>query len=193
MKRLLAALLPSDSREHVLGDLEQRGFRLRDIASVLPTVWFAHLRRSWFGPVPNLAGASEVHFQRRCRQMARAYSAAMILYFGLKCADAWFLRHSIGWLIFFASPLLMGTVVSIMSRNHTYPPGYWRDRYPVILAARTRLQAYVPPFMLALSVPPGVWTIPMAVAAALWARRSARRYAAELAKFQNEPDGKSLA
>jgi hypothetical protein len=65
--KLLAALLPivipRDAREHVMGDLIERasakdsngferGLRLRDVVNVLPRVWFAHVRRAWFGPVP---------------------------------------------------------------------------------------------------------------------------------------------
>lgn len=45
-RKLVTALLPNDYREHVLGDLEERGFRLRDIVSVLPRVWIGALRRA---------------------------------------------------------------------------------------------------------------------------------------------------
>ena len=44
-RRIITALLPNDYREHVLGDLEERGFRMRDVVSVLPRVWLSALRR----------------------------------------------------------------------------------------------------------------------------------------------------
>jgi len=51
---ILAKLLPRGHRAQVLGDLEERGFQWRDIASTIPSAWIAHLRRDWIAPVPNL-------------------------------------------------------------------------------------------------------------------------------------------
>lgn len=51
VRKITAALLPDDYREHILGDLEERGFRLRDVVSVLPRIWLSHLRRSPWSPV----------------------------------------------------------------------------------------------------------------------------------------------
>jgi hypothetical protein len=53
----------------ILGDLEQRGYRFRDLLSVLPALWYAHFRREWTGPIPNLAGASEEALLRRSAQL----------------------------------------------------------------------------------------------------------------------------
>jgi len=47
-RRIVTALLPNDYREHVLGDLEERGFRLRDAISVLPGIWMSRLQRNRF-------------------------------------------------------------------------------------------------------------------------------------------------
>jgi hypothetical protein len=66
MKRFLAAWLPRDYREQVLGDLQERGFRLRDIASVIPQVWWSCLRRS--AAVPMLASANEAALRHRAQQ-----------------------------------------------------------------------------------------------------------------------------
>lgn len=44
--KIVNALLPRDYREHVIGDLEERGFRPRDIFSVLPGVWIGALLRA---------------------------------------------------------------------------------------------------------------------------------------------------
>lgn len=51
--RLIAALLPHDYREQVLGDLTEGGYRWQDALSMLPRIWWSHLRRSVAGPVPN--------------------------------------------------------------------------------------------------------------------------------------------
>jgi hypothetical protein len=66
LKKFIGVLLPFQYREPVLGDLEERGFRMADIASVLPRVWCSHARRSFVGA--SLAGASEEVIERRTRQ-----------------------------------------------------------------------------------------------------------------------------
>lgn len=44
--KIVTALLPRDYREHVIGDLKERGFRLRDAISILPSVWISYFRRT---------------------------------------------------------------------------------------------------------------------------------------------------
>lgn len=67
LRKLTSALLPAAYREQILGDLQERGFRAADVTSVLPGVWWSHLRRSSF--VPNLAGASEEVIERRTQHL----------------------------------------------------------------------------------------------------------------------------
>ncbi len=68
--RLLSALLPLDYRDQVLGDLQERGFLLRDILSVLPRVWWSYTVREFSGPVPSLARACESAIAARTRKLA---------------------------------------------------------------------------------------------------------------------------
>ncbi|MEO5922399.1 MAG: hypothetical protein ABIR70_01085 [Bryobacteraceae bacterium] len=79
LRTVLSAVLPLASREQILGDLEERGFRARDILSVLPGAWLAHLRREWLGPVPSLADASEAALRLRAEQLRRAASVDLLL------------------------------------------------------------------------------------------------------------------
>jgi hypothetical protein len=76
--RITRALLPADYREQVLGDLEERGFRLRDIASVLPRVWWSSTMRQWIGPVPQMAAASDAAVLARTGQLARHGAIALV-------------------------------------------------------------------------------------------------------------------
>jgi hypothetical protein len=69
LRSFVSPLLPAAYREQVLGDLQERGFRLTDIASVLPRIWWSHLLRSL--TVPILTGASEATLRRRATQFAR--------------------------------------------------------------------------------------------------------------------------
>ena len=66
---LISRLLPRDYREQVLGDLQERGFSVRDIASVLPRIWWSAARRTL--RVPNLSGASEAQLRQRLTQLRR--------------------------------------------------------------------------------------------------------------------------
>jgi len=70
LKRILAALLPAGSREHVLGDLEERGFRVRDVVNVIPRLWWSQWLRSWNGPPFAAAAASDSDLCRRVQQFA---------------------------------------------------------------------------------------------------------------------------
>jgi hypothetical protein len=72
LKTILSALLPLASREQILGDLQELGFRRRDILGALPGAWIAHLRREWFGPVPSMADANEEALRLRAEQSRRA-------------------------------------------------------------------------------------------------------------------------
>jgi hypothetical protein len=71
LKRVVRALLPRDYREQVLGDLEERGFLLRDIANAIPQVWWSHLHR---GPRYALAAAPDAFLQERTTQFFRRSS-----------------------------------------------------------------------------------------------------------------------
>ncbi len=69
LERIVGGLLPRDRREQVLGDLQERGFRLRDFSSVLPRVWWSHFRRQIGGPLPNIAAANEPAILQRIEQL----------------------------------------------------------------------------------------------------------------------------
>jgi hypothetical protein len=129
MKRLLAALLPAESREHVLGDLAERGYRLRDIASVLPRVWFSHCWREISGPAPCLANASEDAIRRRCRQFQarRCYSLVAMI---LPSVAAGIVRRGDGYwgLLLAAAPLLF-LAPSGKSNNPIASRDRWLDLY----------------------------------------------------------------
>jgi hypothetical protein len=71
LKGVVAALLPFESRDHVLGDLEERGFRVRDVVNVLPLVWWSYWVRQWKTPAYVTAGASDAALYHRARQFAR--------------------------------------------------------------------------------------------------------------------------
>jgi hypothetical protein len=60
LKDIISTLLPADYREHVLGDLQERGLSLRDIASVVPQVWWSHLRRAWNPRQPSFTGSADL-------------------------------------------------------------------------------------------------------------------------------------
>jgi hypothetical protein len=75
--RIVAALLPRNVREHVLGDLAERGFNLHDIANVLPRVWWSHFRRA--NAIPFVAESTDADFERRFYQFNREQSVAAAL------------------------------------------------------------------------------------------------------------------
>ncbi len=82
LKRIVSALLPRDYREQIVGDLEERGFRPRDVLSVLPSVWWSCMLRA--SAVPNLTGANETSLRHRSRQFRRrsglGWTAIIVLY-----------------------------------------------------------------------------------------------------------------
>jgi hypothetical protein len=81
---LVQSLLPTAYREQVLGDLQERGFRLTDIASVLPRIWWTHAARQWTGPVPQMAAASDSAILARTQQLARQGArAAGVVFFAI--------------------------------------------------------------------------------------------------------------
>ena len=86
----LKRLLPPGDRAELLGDLRERGFRLADIVSVIPSAWIAHLRREWIAPVPKLASASPEAIRRRTEQLQ--YSRGFILVVGLSALSGWAMR-----------------------------------------------------------------------------------------------------
>ncbi len=74
LTNIVGALLPRDYREQVLGDLHERGFRLLDIASVVPQVWWSYLRRAGSLPRFALATASDAQLHQRTEQFLRRSS-----------------------------------------------------------------------------------------------------------------------
>lgn len=96
---LVGAMLPLSHRDQVLGDLEERGFRARDIVSAVPAAWIAYFYRDWIAPVPNLAAASDDALRLRLEQLRRGSVTAVALpaalvwtYFGLLTEPAGFSR-----------------------------------------------------------------------------------------------------
>jgi hypothetical protein len=73
LRRFAEYSLPPGDRAQILGDLAERNFRLRDLASVLPALWISHLRREWIAPVPKLANpssnSSDEAIRRRTEQL----------------------------------------------------------------------------------------------------------------------------
>jgi len=56
LRSLVSLLIPDTYREQVLGDLQERGFRVRDILSILPSVWWSRLYRACTLPHFTMAG-----------------------------------------------------------------------------------------------------------------------------------------
>ncbi|MFM2125960.1 MAG: hypothetical protein RL328_2411 [Acidobacteriota bacterium] len=81
LKPLIAALLPPESREHVLGDLEESGFRLRDATSAVGAAWGSSFRREWLGPVPDLSSAGDDRINLRVEQLlwVRKHASCWVL------------------------------------------------------------------------------------------------------------------
>ncbi len=71
MKNIVSGMLPATHREQVLGDLQERGYRFRDIVNVLPRVWWSHLVRTLTAPPPRLARATDATIRARTEQLAR--------------------------------------------------------------------------------------------------------------------------
>jgi hypothetical protein len=68
--RIVNALLPREYRAQVLGDLQERGFLLRDIVSTLPCVWWTYTVREFSGPIPSLARACESSIAARTQKLS---------------------------------------------------------------------------------------------------------------------------
>ena len=82
LKWIIRALLPSEVQEHILGDLEERGFRSSDVAPVIGAAWASYFHREWLGPIPNLAHASVEVLNARTQQLIRSRRAAFLFYTG---------------------------------------------------------------------------------------------------------------
>jgi hypothetical protein len=70
LKSLLPHLLPFEYREQVLGDLAERGYRLRDVVSVLPGLWWTAIRREYVGPIPDYT-VSDATLEERVAELHR--------------------------------------------------------------------------------------------------------------------------
>lgn len=92
LKWIIRALLPSEVQEHILGDLEERGFRAGDIAPVVVGAWASYFHREWLGPVPNLANASSDALNARTQQLIRSRRAALLFYAGAYASSV-IVRH----------------------------------------------------------------------------------------------------
>ena len=79
---IVKSLLPHDYREQVLGDIQERGFRLRDVASVLPRVWWSCLLRAAAGPSSPFS-ASPAAILARTEQLQRQGRITQVLLFTL--------------------------------------------------------------------------------------------------------------
>jgi len=109
IQTIIRLLLPRDRRDQIVGDLHERGFRLSDVASVLPRVWWSHIHRAVTGPVPHLAAAGEGAILARTEQLQRqgrftwALAQAVVIWaFALNLPDGasrfWFVATSLGGL-----------------------------------------------------------------------------------------------
>jgi hypothetical protein len=87
LRPFIAALLPPEAREHVLGDLEESGFRLRDAVSAVGASWASYFRREWLGPVPNLSTASDRAVEDRIQRLLRARQAGVCLFLAASLAS----------------------------------------------------------------------------------------------------------
>ncbi len=79
LKKVVSLLLPAPYRQQVLGDLQERGFRARDIASVLPRVWWSHLNRfPALGPEHLELRRSQQRLEARRRWFGLLYAATVV-------------------------------------------------------------------------------------------------------------------
>src|SRR5262245_16215158 len=114
--KILAALLPREYREQVLGDLEERGVRPSDIVNVLPGVWTSHLRRSLFGPPPDYT-ATESTMGARAGQLRAQRVRWVALWAGLGTGSICLRSISAGTLWGFTVGLLAGALVFLALRH----------------------------------------------------------------------------
>jgi len=132
--RIIAALLPRNVREHVLGDLTERGYKIHDITNVLPRVWWSYFRR--ITAIPFVEGATDAAFERRFNQFSRETGIAFaLIYLFWSVIVAIVYR---GWYLIVVFIVLTGIVVwpyslSFVRRHVPIGPGRdgktWRERY----------------------------------------------------------------
>jgi uncharacterized membrane protein YbjE (DUF340 family) len=79
LRSIVSALLPADYREQVLGDLQERGFRLTDVATAVPQVWWSHFLRGR-SPRFALAQAPDLILHQRTEQLFRRSSWLVFLW-----------------------------------------------------------------------------------------------------------------
>jgi hypothetical protein len=132
--RIIAALLPRNVREHVLGDLAERGYHFHDIANVLPLVWWSSFRR--ITAIPSVEGSTDAAFERRFNQFSRENGIAFALIY-LSWSVIVTIVYRELWYLIFVFIVLAGIVVwpyflSSVRRHITIAPrrdGTWRERY----------------------------------------------------------------
>jgi hypothetical protein len=143
--RIIAALLPRNVREHVLGDLTERGFNFRDIANVLPGVWWSYLRR--ITAIPIVEGATDAAFERRFHQFSRETGIAFALIYlswsvlvTIVYRELWYLilvfaglAGIVAWRHFRSTGRLRFPILPV-------PVGTWREFYVVRLR---RMRAFL--------------------------------------------------
>ena len=164
-------LLPRSHRAQVLGDLEERGFKWRDLASVIPSAWIAHLRREWIAPVPNLGAASDETIRLRTEQLQSGRNFGLLMVFcALSGSAMQFIFPDLHGLIVIAP----GVVVALVMRLFGFPH---QDNPSLLPQLRSPLKEYraalhlkslnsVGPFLFLLVVqhvlrgPNAVWWLP---------------------------------
>jgi hypothetical protein len=77
---LSTLLLPPESRESLLGDLEERGYQLRDLLSLLRAAWSTAIRRRF--AIPDYRRATDAAIQHRAQQFYANRTAALVFCLG---------------------------------------------------------------------------------------------------------------
>ncbi len=165
-------LLPRSHRAQVLGDLEERGFQWRDLASTIPSAWIAHLRREWIAPVPNLGGASDEIIRLRTEQLQSGRNFGLVVALGALSGSAMrFIFPDLHGLIV----IVPGMAVALVMRLFGFPSQDYPSPLPQL---RSPLKEYraalhrkslnsVGPFLFLLVVqhvlrgPNAVWWLPL--------------------------------
>jgi len=172
VRALVEFLLPRSHRAQVLGDLEERGFQWRDVASTIPSAWIAHLRRDWIAPVPNLSAASDETIRLRTEQLQSGRNfGLLVVWCALSGSAMRFIFPDLHGLIVIAPGVAVALVMMVFGLPSM-------DYSSLIPALRTPLKEYraalhrkysnsVGPFLFLLVVqhvlrgPNAVWWLPL--------------------------------
>lgn len=133
LKQLVSALLPPESRENILGDLEERGFRLGEMISVTLTARFTAFLRDWTGKVPDLSSADDAAIELRIdrlRQSGRILLCCLMTTFAVSISELTKAPIRLWWV------LCLWLLLLLFLPALPVPPGSTRERYRNLLRGR---------------------------------------------------------